>query len=105
MKKKRGPAPKPQKPKICEYCKKEFVTKRLRRKVRFCSKICGAKNRNWSVHALTPEQEERRRAAHMKSLRSEKNLEMLSNMGNRFGGWFEPIDPIFPTDEEDSFKW
>jgi len=95
---------KTQQPKICEYCKKEFVTKRLRRRVRFCSKVCGAKNRNWGVQALTPEQEEIRRSRQLQAVKSERNIEMLANMGNRFGGWFEPIDPIFPTDDDDSTR-
>ena len=87
--------------KICEYCQKSFVINRPR--ARFCSKYCGAKNRNWGVQALTPEQEQRRLVNQLKSARSEKNIDRLMDMRNIYG--HEPIDPIFPTDEEDFQNW
>ena len=87
--------------KICAHCDKEFIT--IRPKARFCSRYCGAKNRNWGVQALTPEQEQRRLVNQLKSAKSEKNILMLSEIGNRYG--HEPIDPIFPTDEEDFQIW
>jgi hypothetical protein len=87
--------------KICAHCNKEFIT--IRPKARFCSKYCGAKNRNWGVQALTPEQEQRRLVNQLKSARSEKNIDRLMDMRNIYG--HEPIDPIFPTDEEDFQNW